>query len=427
MMEYPIEEMNYKMKFINDKVNNGEKITIEEEQYVKKMTSFMKVYEAMCLEQQLKNVEIDEDAIIQLLTKKRQELVRIISGTKSKNKLPILKQQVRNIDAFIQSGAVEYFKDLLIDNNIVKRIDVGEVYDDIARKDHYLSHPYLENDRRPWIYDSPFIEKNRYTYKVDFNLPLIELTRHVIMGDFELYNAIKNGKDTMDDGMVIPDEMKKLNLKDISAIIYYGRGRIGKMNDHTFDTLKDDLDILVALDEVSRGKGKRVDDEPIKESIKNIIMGIIKGQYKVKDFTNYEILKYCDKDFDTRKFREILRTFDFDLELVKERLLQDDLLRTTKLNGSDNLFIQDGELNLANISLASSVINGEEINEDESLSADPNCLGRIKYYQPCARENPRDYQMDKYDVKALLALARYQEELKVRKELDDSVSISKAS
>ncbi len=42
-MTYPVEEMNYKMKFLNDKIENGEKLTLEEEDYMKKMAFFKKI------------------------------------------------------------------------------------------------------------------------------------------------------------------------------------------------------------------------------------------------------------------------------------------------------------------------------------------------------------------------------------------------
>ncbi len=427
-MEYPVEEMNYKMKFLKDKLDNGEKLTPDEEQYIKKMTSFKKVYEAMCLEQQLKNVEIDEEEVLQVLAKKRAELEKIIKGTKSKNKLPQLHNQVKNIDEFVQSGAVEYFKDLLLDNNSVKKVDVEGIFRTLAAKDRYLGVPYLSHDDVVGLYDSPFMQRNHYLKTVKFNRPLIDLVRHILMGDYSLYNALKEGKETLEDGTLIPEEYRKLNLKAISAIIYYGRGRIGEMNDHTFDTLKDDLDILVAMEQVQKGDITKVDDAPIKDSIREILMGIIAGKYKAKDFTNYHILRYCDSGFDTTKFREILREHRFNLDSVQRKFLQDDLLRTTKLNGYENLFVdENGELQLANISLASSVMNGEPTNDDECLSADVTCLNRIKYYQPAHRNNPHDYEIDKYDSKALLAIARYKEELKKQLEQEETVGFKAVS
>lgn len=418
-MEYPVEEMNYKMKFINDKIANSEELTLDEMQYMKKIGVFKKFYDFMCLEQQLKNIEIDENAILELLAKKRKELVKIIKGTKSKNKLPQLHSQVKNIDEFIQSGAVEYFKDLLLDNNLLGKINAGDIFDDLTREDPYLKKPYLSRDDVDDFYDSPFIFRNKYLETVKFNRPLIDLVRHILMGDYTLYNALKDGKETLNDGTLIPEEYRKLNLKAISAIIYYGRGRIGQMDDHTFDTFKDDLDILVAMDQVLNGDIIKVDDTPIKDSIRDILMGIISGKYRVKDFTNYQIIRYCDPGFDTTKFRSILKEHRFDLDSVQKKLLQDDLLRTTKLNSSENLFVdENGELQLANISLAASVMNGETI-KDEALSADDSCLNRISHYQQVHRNNPYDYEIDKYDSKALLAIARYKEELKKQLEQEE--------
>ncbi len=42
-MTYPVEEMNYKMKFLNDKIENGEKLTLEEEDNMKKRAFFKKI------------------------------------------------------------------------------------------------------------------------------------------------------------------------------------------------------------------------------------------------------------------------------------------------------------------------------------------------------------------------------------------------
>lgn len=421
-MEYPVEEMNYKMKFINDKLENGEELSSEEKEYMKKMESFKKFYDLMCLEYQLKNVEIDKEAILELLAKKRKELVKIIKGTKSKNKLPQLHNQVKNIDEFIQSDAVEYFKDLLIDNNSIRRVNAGDIFSELSWNDPYLAKPYLANDNVVGLHGSPFMQRNHYLDTVKFNRPLIDLVRHILMNDYSLYHALEEGKETLADGTLIPEEYRKLNLKAISAIIYYGRGRIGNMEDHTFDTFKDDLDILVAMDQVQKGDITKVDDTPIKDSIRDILMGIISGKYKVKDFNNYQILRYCDPGFDTTKFRKILREHRFNLDSVQRKLLEDDLLRTTKLNGGGNLFVDENEnLQLANISLASAVMNGEPINDDECLSADPDCLNRIRYYNPANRNNPHDYEIDKYDSKALLAIARYKEELKKQLEQEETM------
>lgn len=418
-MTYPVEEMNYKMKFLNDKLENGEKLTLEEEDYMKKMAFFKKNYDAMCLEQQLKNVEIDEDAVLTLLAKKREELVKVIRGTKSKNKLLQLRNQVKNIDEFMQSDAVKYFKEVLLDEISIKHVDIVKVFSDLAYKDRFLSASYLAGDRKSGFYGSAFALENQYLKTMTFNRPLIDLTRRVLMGDFSLYNALKEGKSTFADGTLIPDEFRKIRLEDISAITHYGRGRVDEMEDHTFDTLKDDLDILVAIDQVQKGDITKVDDAPIKDAIRDILMGIISGKYTVKDFTNYQILDYFDKGIDTTKFRELLKRNNFNIDSVQREVFQDDLLRVTNLNQRENLFIdENGELNVANISLASAVMNGEDVDDEESLSADLSCLNRINYYQPAHRNNPHEYERDKYDVKILLAIARYKDELKKEIEQD---------
>lgn len=428
---YPVEEMTYKMKFIMDKLNNKEELTKEEETYAKKINSFMKVYDALCLEKQFEAVEIEKAAIRELLYKKRKELIKVIRGTKSASKLKVLREQVLNIEEFLHSEAVDYFKYLLMDHHEIPMVDIKEIFDSLARRDEYLYNPCLAQDRR-YNQLSPFINWNHYTNEVTFNRPLIDLTRLVISRDLTIYNALEKRTDLLEQRKevpsdiedIIPDEMKDIRIKDISAIINYGNGRIGT-NDNEFVTLKDDLDILVAVDNALKGDIKEADDALIKESIGNVIKGVITGKYKVSDFTGYKVLKYFEDGVDTRRFRDILRSNKFDIDLVQKHILTDDLLRKTALYREENLFVNDdGELNLANISLASSVINGEDINDEEALDADPNCLERIKYYKPAHRNNVHDYEIDKYDVKVLLAIARYKEDLKKKLMVDENKALS---
>ncbi|MDE6141661.1 MAG: hypothetical protein K2G03_03565 [Bacilli bacterium] len=212
-------------------------------------------------------------------------------------------------------------------------------------------------------------------------------------------------------------------------IIYYAKGRVGYNDDNTFAELRDDLDILAAIDDVLSGKMKyEVDSEEIDNSIASILDGIIVGTYKPRDFLNYQILEYFDSNVDSLKFREILRDNRFDLDVIQRKMLQDDLLSKTKLNGNENLFVDnDGELNLGNLSLAAAVMNGEEIDEEDALSADPNCLERIRYFRPTYREDPHDYERDKYDVKILLAIAKYRQKLKEKLKQTEEMKDSKAA
>lgn len=426
-MNYPIEEIAYKMKFIMDKLDNGEELTVDEKMYARKIKYIKSIYNSLCLERQLKDVHIDDSNIVRYLVDRRNELLKTIKGTKSKSKLEQLQGQVNNIEKFITSGAVEYFKDFLIDHNDLTHVDVVQVYCDLARKDNYLINTRLERDYVPYQ-DTPFVYENRYTKEVKFNRPLIDLVRTILAGDFKAYNALekrnrllKNKGDNVTDleelDAAIPEEFRGVNIRDISRIMNDARGRIGTAFDRVFDNLRDDLDILACFDQALSGEGLEENDQVINDSIVKVIEGVISGEYKVEDFTNYQILKYFDKNLDTTKFREILNKYHFDLEAIKEALLQDDLLSNTKLNGSENLFVDsNGELRLDNISLASSIMNGEDIDEDECLSADPNCLGRIKYYRPNHRPNPHDYERDKYDIKVLLAIARYKQAKRLQQE-----------
>lgn len=423
-MDFPVEEIAYKMKFIMDKLNNGEDLTKEEALYAKKIMNFKSIYEDLCLEKQLLNANIEESRIVRYLVDKKKALVKIIKGTKSRNKLEQLYAQVANIDEFIKSGAVQYFKDFLIDHNDLAHVNVRTVFDNLVTNDSYLSSTRLDRDTIPHQ-GSPFIYENYYTGEVTLNRPMIDLVRLVLAGDFKIYNALEKrdrilSKNREVDNIEelnkdIPESMRRINIKDISKIIYLGRGRIGNPDDHTFDNLKDDLEILVAIDQVKNAEVS-VNDQEINNCVVKVLDGIVAGTYKPQDFTNYHILRYFDKNTDTSKFREILIKYRFNLDVIKSKLLQDDLLSKTTLNGNDNLFVdRSGELVLDNLSLANSVMNGEKIDEDECLSADPKCLGRIKYYQPAHRVNPHEYEHDKYDVKILLAIARYKEDLRLQK------------
>lgn len=426
-MNYPIEEIAYKMKFIMHKLDSGEKLTREEEMYVKKISYVKSICDSLCLERQLKDANIEHSRIIRYLVEKRAGLIKSIKVTKSKNKLEQMRAQISNIEEFITSGSVEYFKDFLIDHNNIPHVDVMQVYLDMVVEDNYLSNTRLEKYYVPYQ-GSPFVYENRYTNEVKFNRPLIDLVRTILAGDFKAYNALEKrnrllkskgddvtGIEELEES--IPEEFRELNPRDISRIMYYARGRIGDKEDHHFDKLRDDLDILAALDQSLSGEVKSNNDQVINDAVVRVLDGVISGEHKVSDFTNYHILKYFDNNLGTTKFREILSKHHFDLESVKRTLLQDDLLSNTQLNGTENLFIdRNGELRLDNISLAASVMNAEAINEDECLSADPKCLGRIKYFQPSNRPNPHDYERDKYDIKILLAIARYKQDLKLRQE-----------
>lgn len=426
-MIYPIEEIAYKMKFIMDKLNNGEKLTVEEEKYARKIKYIKSIYSSLCFERQLKDVKIEHSRILRYLVDRRRELLNTIKKTKSKNKLEQLHTQVSNIEKFITSGSVEYFKDFLIDHSDLNHVDVMQVFSDLACNDEYLINTRLEKDYVPYQ-GSPFVYENRYTKEVRFNRPLIDLLRHILAGDFSIYNAIekrdrllKNKGDNVLDlselEAAIPEEFREVSIRDISRIMYNIRGKRSVVEDPNYSNLRDDLDILASFDQALKGEGVDAFDQDINDAIVKVIEGIISGEYKVKDFTNYQILKYFDKNLDTTKFREILNSNHFNLEVIKRKLLQDDLLSNTKLNGSENLFVNsDGELCLDNISLASSIMNGEPIDEDECLSADPKCLDRIKYYQPNFRLNPHDYEIDKYDSKILLAIARYNQAKKLEQE-----------
>ncbi len=422
-MNYPIEEIAYKMKFIMDKLSNGEELTKEEAKYAKKIMNFKSIYEALCLEYKLLNSNIEKSRIIRYLVDKRNELVKIIKGTKSKNKLEQLYAQVNNIDEFIKSGCVDYFKDFLIDHNDLVHVDVKKVFDNLASNDVYLKSTRLDKDQNPYQ-ASPFIYENHYTGEVKLNRPMIDLTRLVVAGDFKIYNAIEKrdrllnkGRDIQDLEeleMSIPEQMRGINLKDIGKIIYLGNGRINNPNDHTFDDLRDDLDLLVAIDQIKNSEIE-IGDYDINDAVIKVLGGVINGTYKPEDFNNYQILKYFDKSTDSTKFREILNKNRFNLDVIQTKLLADDLLSKTTLNGNENLFVgRKGELVLDNISLASSIMNGDPINEDECLSADPKCLGRIKYFQPAYRVDPHEYERDKYDVKILLAIARYKQAIKLQ-------------
>lgn len=426
-MNYPIEEIAYKMKFIMDKLDNGEELTVEEEMYARKIKYIKSIYNSLCLERKLKDVNIESSNIIRYLVDRRKELLKTIKGTKSKNKLEQMQAQVSNIEKFITSGAVEYFKDFLIDHNDLNHVDVMQVCLDLYSKDNYLDNTRLERDYVPYQ-ESPFVYENRYTKEVKFNRPLIDLVRTILAGNYKAYNALeKRDRLLKDKGdkvtnleeleAAIPEEFRGVNIRDISRIVYYARGRRGTSDDRIFDNLRDDLDILACFDQALSGEGIEENDRVINDSIVKVINGIISGEHKVEDFTNYEILKYFDKNLDTTKFREILNRYHFNLDAIKKTLLQDDLLSNTKLNGSENLFVDsNGELRLDNISLASSIMNGEAIDEDECLSADPKCLGRIKYFQPNYRPNPHDYERDKYDSKILLAIARFNQAKKLQQE-----------
>ncbi len=419
-MDYPVEEITYKMKFIKDKISNGESLTPEEEEYAKKIMSFMKKYEELCLREKLKTYPINEEAIIDLLVKKKKGLKKIIAGTRSKNKLAQLNEQVKNIEEFIQSGAVVYFKDFLQDHSVIPEPNIKGMFEVLASKDVYLKDPCLSVNKK-YSQMSPFVTENYYTGDFRFNRPLIDLARLVLAGDFKIYNAlekrarfISSHQEVPEEIMaVIPEEMLSIDIKDISALIYYGRGRIGVKGDHTFDTIKDDLDILVAIDMVRKGEIQEVDDTLIRDSICHVLDKIMLGKYKAKDFFKYDILRYFDSNTDTKKLRQMLNEKNFNLELLQRRLLEDDLLSKTSFNRDENLFVDsNGELRLDNISLASSAINGEELNDEECLSADTKCLERINYYKPTQRTNIHEFELDKYDVKVLLAIARYKEELK---------------
>lgn len=426
-MNYPIEEIAYKMKFIMDKLDNGEELTPDEDMYTKKIMRFKSVYDAICLERQLKDVNLEHSKIIKYLVERKTRLLKTIKVTRSRNKLEQMQAQVNNIEEFISSGAVEYFKDFLIDHNDLDHVDIKQLFDSMAAKDTYLNCTRLEKDHVPYQ-ETPFIYENRYTKEITFNRPVIELVRIILAGDFKIYNALekrdrllKNKGDNIEDvealNASIPEEFRSVKTGDLSRIMYYGRGRIGEKDDHTFDNFRDDLDILSATARALNGEVSQGDDQVINDSIVKILEGIIAGTHKVEDFTNYEILKYFDCETDTTKFREILIKNRFDLEAIKKSLLQDDLLSNTNLYSAENLFVdRNGELCLDNLSLASSIMNAEEINEDECLSADPKCLNRIKYYQPAYRQNPHDYERDKYDVKILVSIARYRQAKKLQQE-----------
>lgn len=433
-MKYPIEEIAYKMKFIMDKLDNGEKLDAVEEAYVKKIMNFKSIYDSMCLECQLKNVKIEQSKVLRYLMEKRAELLKTIKGTKSKNKLEQMHFKVKNIERFVSSGAVAYFKDFLLDHNEIAHVDVYQYFQNLARKDQYLAKPSFNDG----YFNTPyFIVKNNYTGEVRLNRPLINLARLVIAGDFKIYNAIEK-KDrllrsktniTDMDELVnsIPEEYRNIDLKSIDRIIYYGRGRIGDKDDHTFDDTRDNLDILFALDQVKDNQFEPAGEDAINKAIVNVLNGIIAGTYKPIDFLNYHILGYFDSQTDDTKFREILNENKFNLDAIQKKVLQDDLLATTSLNSSHNLFLGlNGELRLDNISLAASIMNGEEINEGECLTADPGCLERIKYYQPAHRPNIHDYERDKYDIKILQAIARYRVDLKKNREQEQVNKENKA-
>lgn len=426
-MNYPLEEITYKMKFIMDKLDKGKELTSEEDLYAKKIMRFKSIYDSICLEHQLRKANIEHSRIINYLMERRNGLLKTIKVTKSKNKLEQLQAQVKNIEEFIRAGAVEYFKDFLLDHNELVHVDVMQVFDSLATKDIYLINTRLDKDYVPNL-GTPFVYENRYTKEVRFNRPLIDLVRMLLAGDFRIYNALEKrdrllknkgndvtGIEELEES--IPKDFRNVNPRDISRIVNYSRGKNRERDDHTFDNLRDDLEILAAMDNAQNGEINHENDQVLNDMIVKILEGIISGIYKPEDFTNYQILKYFDANTDTTKFRKILNKNHFDLDAIKTILLQDDLLSKTTLNGTENLFIEcNGELCLDNISLASSVMNAEAINEDECLSADPKCLNRIKYYQPAHRQNPHDYERDRYDVKILLAIARYKNALKLEQE-----------
>lgn len=448
------------------------------EKYAKKIPDIVEIAESLALEYQVEHLSVDPNMIISSLEEKKAHILKEIQATRSKHKLADLNSRLNNITEFLESGAIDCFTELIADHEPIERVDIYDVYKELVENDKLLYETRynlglsggvnglspVEANRGNTAEDSPFLHKDKYTKETTINRDLIDFIKQVLSGgtalidNFVQYYNFKNQKENIADNLKelgtpqekieedtqeltksiddlepnIPENFRKIDLERIRLLLKTIKTCLAKHDKETLDNLKEDLEILEAIDEAQKGRIEDLDMTPIARSVNATISLIASGQFTAKEFLDYEILKYFDKGTNKGKLRDILFDYEYDLDAVKKDILQDSILAATDLNGTENLFVDElGNLRLDNISLATSVINGEEPNEEECLSADPNCLNRINYYNPQGwiKENPDGidshyYEDSLYKIKILQALARKQEADRLNLEQSSARSIA---
>lgn len=427
------EDIKYKVHFLLAKQERKEPLSKEEKAYLKKYYEFLEMAQSYQWKRELESFDIHTPRILAFLDAQEQEIKRTIPKTKSKRKLLDFQKALIKIQK-LREGNLELFKYYLEDTYPYDRTkDINRYISSIIASDTYTATGSMNRYNT-----TSFHHKNNYTGEVTIQKANVLLAKEVLGGNMSHYEILRSAEGIRDVQArqqkleELPIELRGASAEDVNRIVYYGRGRIGTPEESIFYNTGDILDYLWMLAQMKEETPSPEHETEIEDFALGELKRYLKGEIPEQKISRYAVLPFLPQGIYQEKFRNMLAAHNYNLTQLLEQIKQDDLISSTILNGSGSGLVEEGKINLPNVTLACELIHGQYTNynllstyyktgEEELLeqipenlrNADPRHMSRIVYYGRGRIGNPENHDFDKdfYDLEILKALAEYQQSL----------------
>lgn len=413
-MMYP-EDIKVKIKYITKKINNNEQLTEIEKDYYDFYNEFNSYITSLEIEKNLLNYNPDNQTIRKYIKEKDRKTNNALQTTKDSRKQIALKRKLTRIQE-LKNGNLPLIKYYVEEKYPYDRLNI---------------HRYLFN----LLKKNKIIKQNLYTGEISLNRANIIIAKEVIDGNMKNYTNIIELEHTSYKDIdkrkelynKIPEYLRNANSTEINNIIYYGINIVTPKKT-VFAENSSALDILLYVSNLMNNTVK-IDYTPeINKFTKTVINDYLNGLITSTDLIKYKVLDYFPKEVNSNKFKLILRSNNYDLDKVLEKILLDDMI--SKPSFKEYKFINDNVFDIPTLILTSEIVRGYYENYNVLLNSKQNNdifiisslpkiyrninidnIDRIVHFGNgrIANEDNHELEKDFYDIHILTSIALFEE------------------
>lgn len=414
-MLYP-DDIKAKIKLIKKKLNNNEKLNDIEQDYYNFYNEFNSYIISYELEKNLDNYNPNNQQLLKYIKEKDRKTNNTLKNTKDSRKQIILKRRLTRITE-LRNGNLSLMKYYVEEKYPYERLNI---------------HRYLLN----LLKNNKILFQNKYTGEIVLNRANIIIAKEVIDGNMKNYTNIvelehtpfkdiNKRKELYDK---IPTHLRNASSTEINNIIYYGINIITP-NKTVFAENSSALEILLHISNLMNNIIKVDYTNEINKQYKIFINDYLNGLITSEDLIKYKVLDYFPKKVSNNKFKQLLKSNNYDLNKIFDNIVEDDMISNPSF--SDYKFFDDKSFDVPTLTLTSEIVRGYYDNYNVLLNAKNNNdifvissldkiyqkinidnIDRIVHYGTGRINNHNNHELEKdyYDIHILLSLALFNNE-----------------
>ena len=413
-MLYP-DDIKAKIKLINKKLNNNEKLNDIEQDYYNFYNEFNSYITSYELEKCLDNYNPNNQQILKYIKEKDRKTNNTLKTTKDSRKQIALKRKLTRITE-LRNGNLSLMKYYVEEKYPYERLNI---------------HRYLLN----LLKNNKILSQNKYTGEIILNRANIIIAKEVIDGNMKNYTNIVELEHTSYKEInkrkelynKIPSHLRTASSTEINNIIYYGIN-ILTPNKTIFAENSSALEILLHISNLMNNIIKVDYTSEINKEYKVFINDYLNGLITSEDLIKYKVLDYFPKEISNNKFKQLLKSNNYDLNKILDKIIEDDMISNPSFNNYK--FFDASSFDIPTLTLTSEIVRGYNNNYNVLLNAKNNNdifvlsslkeiyqninidnIDRIIHFGTGRINNPDNHELEKdyYDIHILLSIALFNE------------------